>query len=162
MKKILIFLTTITLFACDNTDEKGILGLTHDTSVEFSVFNDQNEDLLNPENPNHIDISKIRIFYIIDGVSHEFNNLNVNGDGSGVLRIVKHENEYRIRILLNNYDKSEKTVIYIQWNDKDRDMIEASFKTAYNLYKPGKIWLNEKLVWEFTFGIDQAYFKIIK
>ncbi|WP_264535097.1 hypothetical protein [Flavobacterium sp. N1736] len=160
MKKILVFLTMITFFSCDNAGEKDILGLTDDTGAEFSVFNDQNEDLLNPENPNHLDISKIRLFYVIDGVSHEFQNLNV--DDSSVLRIVKHENEYRIRILLNDFDKSEKTVMYIQWSETDRDMIESSFKRAYNLYKPGKIWFNKKLVWEFTFGIDQAYFKVIK
>ncbi|PBJ13708.1 hypothetical protein [Flavobacterium sp. ACN6] len=160
MKKILMFLTVITLCACDSKDEKDVLGLTYDISAELSIFNDQNEDLLNPNNPNHLDISKIRLFYVINGVNQEFHNLNV--ESTSVLRIVKRENEYRIKMLLNDYDKSEKTTIYLQWDESQKDTIQSTFEKSYNLYRPKKIWYNNKLVWQLDYGVEECYFKIVK
>lgn len=153
MKKIFIILIAFTFFSCDSEDGKNEFNSTHDISTEISVFNNQNEDLLNPSSANHIDISKIKLFYVIDGVSRDYTTM---------LKYVKRENEYRIRILLNDIDKSEKKVMYIQWNENDKDTIEATLKRDKNIYRPDTIWFNNKIVWEFTCGICEADFKIIK
>ncbi|MBS7256322.1 hypothetical protein [Flavobacterium branchiicola] len=153
MKKILILLIAFVFFCCNSDDQYRELNSTHDISTEISVFNDQNEDLLNPNNFNHLDFSKIKLFYVIDGVSHDYTTQ---------LDLVKRENEYRINMLLNDIDKSEKKVMYIQWNENDRDTIEFTIKAYKNLYKPNTIWFNNKVVWQFTCGICGAEFKIIK
>ncbi|RZJ49426.1 MAG: hypothetical protein EOO44_18290, partial [Flavobacterium sp.] len=67
MKKILIVLIAFVFLSCDNEDYKE-LNFTHDISAEISVFNQKNEDLLNPDNSNHLDFSKIKLFYVIDGI----------------------------------------------------------------------------------------------
>lgn len=153
MKKILIILITFSFLCCNSEDEKKELNFTYDISADISVFSEQNEDLLNPDNPNHFDFSKIKLFYVIDGVSHNY---------TSQLDFVKRENEYKIRIVLNDRDKSEKKVMYIQWDENNKDTIEATIKKYKNLYKPNTIWFNNKVVWEFTCGICGAEFKIIK
>lgn len=72
MRKIWIILITIIVCSCESTDEKKEFGMYVAASVEFSVFNAQNEDLLNPENPNHLDVSKIKLFYVINGIRKEY------------------------------------------------------------------------------------------
>ncbi|WP_264535096.1 hypothetical protein [Flavobacterium sp. N1736] len=164
MKKILIFLTTITLFAChadDNKDDNVHWG----ASMEFSVFNADNEDLLNPENPKHLDVSKIKILYVIDGVTQEFFDSHLL-DNPGNFRIFKYENEgeseYRIGVSLNDHDKSEKTITYIQWNETDRDTIESTFyKNKYSI-RNKKIWLNGVVVWQNADFVKEPYVKLIK
>ena len=78
MKKILIILVVIIVCSCESTDEKKEFGMYVATSIDFSVFNDQNEDLLNPENLNHLDVSKIKLFYVTNGITKEYYNSNLD------------------------------------------------------------------------------------
>lgn len=64
MKKLLISFVLIALIGCNIQGEESQCVSIRSTSILFSVFNSENEDLLNPENPNHL--KGIRIFYVSD------------------------------------------------------------------------------------------------
>jgi len=160
MKKILIILVVIIVCSCESTDEKKEFGMYVATSIDFSVFNAQNEDLLNPENLNHLDVSKIKLFYVTNGITKEYYNSNL--DSPRNFKIFKGKDEFLIRIYLNDLDNSDKAITYIQWSETDRDTIEATFERAYNILRTKKIWLNGDFVWEEKGISDSPYFKLIK
>ena len=70
MKNFLIILTVTTFLACRNSDDMNEIkyAFCFDANLDFSVYNAQNEDLLNPENPNHLDTSNFKVFYVINVV----------------------------------------------------------------------------------------------
>jgi hypothetical protein len=152
MKNLLIILIITTLFGYDKSDDSNeiVYGYNIEVGLEFSVLNSQNEDLLNPENPNHLDVKKIKLFNVIDGEKKEiYNTFMENPRG---FMIYKHENEYRIKVALNKTETSEKPITYIQWNDTDTDTIEVSIEQTQNSIIQDEIWLNGIHVWEMGDG----------
>ena len=159
MRYLLIILTATLLFSCDKSDEP-IKGIIVDTAIEFSVLNSQNEDLLNPETPNHIDTEGIKLFYVIDGETQGVYDSSRNYPRNFL--VFKHENTYRIRVFLNDADTADKSVTYIQWNDNDTDTIEAIFKRPTNGILVEKIWLNGEHIWERGDNTTDAYLVLTK
>ena len=159
MKKLLIILTVTTFIACNKSNDI-VDGFNIYSGMEFSIFNANNEDLLNPENPNHINTESIRLFYDING---EKGNM-YNGDSSNPrnISIYKHENEYRIRIGLNHTDKSDKPITYIQWNESEIDTVEVVYKRTRYAVEQNIIWLNGEQVWEIGDNTKVPYVKLIK
>jgi hypothetical protein len=162
MKNLLIILVVTILFGCDKADDsiEREYNSFIDVSLEFSVLNSQNEDLLNPENPNHLDITKIKLFYVIDGEMQEVYNPRM--DHPRNFRIYQHENEYRIGVTLNLTETSEKPITYIQWNDTDTDTIEVTIKRTQNSTIHDEIWLNGIHVWELGDYTIEPYFVLRK
>jgi hypothetical protein len=160
MKKILTFFAITTFFSCESQDRNGISSYNYNTIVSFSVFNAKGEDLLDSNSPNHLDVSKIKLFYVVDGVSKEFFNANL--DNARNFKIFKHEKEYRINVVMNDEDKSEKTITYIQWNEKNTDTIETTFFRSKTSIYPKDVWLNGKLVSGGTKPGDSPYVKLTK
>jgi hypothetical protein len=160
MKNLLIILTMTTLFACSESNEVVKQYHNIDVGIEFSIFNSENEDLLNPENPNHLDVSKIKLFYIINGERKEVYNSNLTSPRN--FMIYKHENEYRIRIFLNHTDTSDKPITYIQWNESDTDTIEVTYKRNQNAILKNNVWLNSEKIWERESETVEPYFILIK
>jgi hypothetical protein len=165
MKKLLIILIITTLLGCDKSDNSDnsnelIYGYNIDVSIEFSVLNSQNEDLLNPENPNHLDVKKIKLFYIIDGEKKGIYNTFM--DNPRNFRVYEHENEYRIGVSLNLTETSEKPITYIQWNDTDTDTIEVTIKRTPHSTLSEEIWLNGMHVWERGNNTIDPYFVLRK
>lgn len=154
MKKLVLFLALIPLFACSKTDEASP-GYNLNSFFEFLVFNSQDVDMLDPATPDHYKAADIRLFYEDDG----------NMSSSRNFSIYKHENEYRIKVFLNHSDASEKPITYIQWNnidtDPDTDTIEATFERTDHYCEVSKVWLNELEIWDQTM-VDHQYFKLIK
>jgi len=159
MRCLLIILTATLLFACDKSDDP-IRGVIVDTFIEFSVSNSQNEDLLNPENPNHIDAEGIKLFYVIDGETKEVYNSSLGYPRNFL--VFEHENKYRIRVFLNDSETSDKSITYLKWSDNDTDTIEATFKRPTNGILKEKIWLNGDPIWERGDNTTDAYFELIK
>lgn len=160
MKNLLIILTAITFFSCDSSNEEEQQYFYHSAVLEFSIFNSQNEDLLNPENPNHIDVSNIKLFYQINEEKQEV--YNVDMDHPKGFSIYKHENEYRIKVGLNHSETSDKPITYIQWNDNYTDTIEVTFKRNQNSLLQDKIWLNGVLIWERGDNTIDPYYVLTK
>jgi len=161
MKNLIIILVVTVLFSCSKSNEMEEQDAYYlDVAIEFSVLNSQNEDLLNPENPNHLDVTKIKLFYLINGEKQEVYNPNM--DSPRNFRIFKHESEYRIGISLNHSETSGKNMTYIQWNDSDVDTIEATIKKTQNSLYKDEIWLNGIHVWERGDDTIDSYFILRK
>ncbi|WP_026727857.1 hypothetical protein [Flavobacterium denitrificans] len=149
MKKALMFLIAIFFFACDSKDED-ILCFNYDTSMSFSVLNAKGEDLLDPEIPNGFDVSKIRLFYEING---EVKEQGLNPDFRAIFKNMI-TNKYQITIPLNSSDLNKKTVTYIQWDEKHADTLQSTFDTRHCYTGVDKVWLNNELILD---GYNKKY-----
>ena len=158
MRKLVLILFAISTLACSKKDEP-IQSDIIDTSMEFSIFNSDNEDMLDTVTVNHIDESEIKLFYEVNG---EINTVYyVGSDYPKGFKIYRHENEYRIKISMNSDESSEKTITYIQWSENDSDTLEAIFERPGNSILKRYVWLNDLEVWNWTLN-DDGYYKIIK
>ena len=160
MKKLILFLAIASLFACNKSDDLSP-AVYLDYSFEFLVFNSQNVDLLNPATPNHYESDDIKLFYETDGEVLEVYNPLM--DYPRNFLVFEHENEYRIRVFLNDSNASDETITHIQWNDDDTDIVKATFKRTKNTVRVNKVWLNDIEIWDLlTDGDDNQYFKLTK
>lgn len=156
----MIILTITTLFACSKTDEMDEQYFNLYAGLEFSVFNAQNEDLLNPETPGHLNTEDIRLFYVINGESQEFHDDNLDNP-RGYL-IGEHEGVYRIGISLNYAETEDKPITYVSWNDIDTDTIEVSYQKTQHSILQDTIWLNGEQIWERGDNTIDPYFVLEK
>ena len=158
MKKYVILMISLMIIGCskDNQNEN-INAFNLDVGVEFSVINSDGEDILNPNNPNAINKSDIKLFYLIDGVKKEVYNSNY--DYPRNFKIYEHQNEYRITIWQNNTDSEEKPLTFVQWSkdENDIDKIETIYERTSNAVLQRKIWLNDDLLWESNSGIEPFF-----
>ncbi len=158
MKKLIVFLAIISLFACDKSDDISP-GFIVSIEFDFSVFNSQDEDLLDPTTPNHIEEDDIRLFYEIDGKI--LGVYNPYMDNPRNFMIYEHENEYRIKVVLNDSDATEETITHIQWNDDDTDVIKATFTRTRNIVSVSRVWLNDIEIWDSN-DSENRYYILIK
>ncbi len=158
MKKLVLFLALIPLFACSKTDEASP-GYDLNRFFEFLVFNSQDVDILDPATPDHYKEEDIKLFYEVDREIFEVYNSNMSSSGN--FSIYKHENEYRIKVFLNDSNTSGKSITHIQWNNTDTDTIEATFERTDHYCVVSKVWLNELEIWDQSM-VDHQYFKFIK
>jgi len=156
MKKILVLLAIFSFFGCNKTTENSTV---LDVGFEFSVFNTQNEDLLDPATNNYYDEKEIKLFYEVDGEVKEV--FLADMDYPRNFLVYKHANEYRIRVFMNHTETSEKPLTYIKWNDSDTDTIEATFERSRNDPKKRKVWLNGAEIWDWTQN-EEEYYKMLK
>lgn len=156
---VFFILILLTIFSCSkNNEPEEQFNLS--SSLEFSIINSQNEDLLNPNNPNHINVANIKLFYVIDGKSQEIYDSNM--DNPRNFRIYEHKNEYRIRITTNATETAEKPITYIQWNENDTDTLEVLYERTQNAILQNKIWLNGEQIWERGNNTTDPYFILTK
>ncbi|MFN3271840.1 MAG: hypothetical protein ACK40Y_04685 [Cloacibacterium caeni] len=160
MKNLFLTLATTIFIACNQSDEVNPQYYNIEAKVEFSLINLENEDLLNPENPNHLDTSKLKIYYVKNEQSQEVNNSN--SDYPKGFRIYKHEKEYRIAVFLNHSDAEEKPITYIKWNDEDTDTIKVAYQRSEKGILQNIIWLNGNKVWERGNNTIDPYFVLEK
>jgi hypothetical protein len=159
MKRILILILAImTVYGCDKTEEQNN-NYNLDIVMEFSVFNTNDQDLLDTATVGHFNESVFKLFYVIDGEIHDV--YNPNYDNPRNFKVYKHKNEYRIGIGMNYTESSEKPITYIQWNETDTDTIEAEYIRTDNAVMKNKVWFNGKLIWDRSLN-QEEYYKIIK
>ena len=158
MKKMIITLIAFAFLGCSKSeDPESQFNL--DVIMEFSVFNSEKQDLLDPETPGHFDESEITLFYVVDGKTIEVFNAGMDYPKNYI--IYKHENEYRIAITLNDTKTSIEPVTYVKWNETDIDTIKTMYLRGDDYFMKYKVWFNGNLIWEL--GLDQEeYYKIMK
>ncbi len=160
MKKLIVFLAIASMIACNKSDDLSPAVIV-DIEFEFLVFNSQDVDLLDPATPNHFEEDDIKLFYEVDGELTEVYDSHL--DHPRHFMIIKHENEYRIKVSLNDSDAINEPITYIQWNEDDTDVVKASFKRPKSNIIVKKVWLNDTQIWDLsTDGDDNKFFKLIK
>lgn len=162
MKKILIILLIVFLYACDSNEENRSYNDIMGDGVDFTVSNAQGVDLLDPKNANHIKESDVKIFYLVNGVKKEvYNGLLVHPRNFSIHKY-ENEEEYIITVFLNSLDQTDKTTTYIQWDEKDTDTINATFFKNKDFIFTKDVWFNEKLVFTSTFPDNTPCIKLTK
>ncbi|MCV2486309.1 hypothetical protein OD917_15330 [Flavobacterium sp. SH_e] len=147
MKRIFgILLIVLFSASCDSNPlkEEPITGYVLDATIDFSVVNSKNEDLLNPSNPDSYDQSKIKILFLLNGklVPQYQGNL----DYPNFFMIYQNSDRYVIRVFLN-YDKGEKLPeTYIQWNENDKDIVKVEYSRTKNSTIKKNVWLNDQAI----------------
>ena len=144
MKKILyLLLLPFVLLSCDNEGGESIV---KSASADFYVEDNQGNDLLNPENENAIDTTKIKVYYLINGkkvaASEYYAPSNQNGAiltySKGFFiygEIIENPSKYAMRIFLNDTPKyGELAYTYIEWNEQDTDTIVSKITRKGNHY----------------------------
>lgn len=160
MKNLLIILTVTILLACSKSNEMDNQYFNLDARLELSVFNLQNEDLLDPKNPNHLNTEDIKLFYVINGENQEVFDPNMAEPRNFI--VFKHESEYRIKITLNHSETEDKPITYIKWSESDTDTVEVSYQRTKRSVLQNKIWLNGEQIWERGDNTIDPYFVLTK
>jgi len=155
MKRLLIYALILVLFSCSKKENSSEEQYNFDVNMEFSLVNLQNEDLLDSSTENHYNESDIKLYYLINGEVEEVFNEQYHNPRN--FMIYKHENEYRIRVTLNNSETSQKPLTYIQWRENELDTIEVEYLRTSKAVIKEKIWLNNQLIWERGNDTDAYY-----
>ncbi|HLU81282.1 MAG TPA: hypothetical protein VK010_04340 [Flavobacteriaceae bacterium] len=151
IKKLILILLIAFTISC--SEDSSLCCAGDSTGIEISVVGENGQDLLNPENPEAYQEGEIELKYKINGeIEKAYHSL----EGAKGVRIVKHESEYRISIILNYFENEEKPTTYIQWNATDIDTIQAEFRRwGGNNIVVEKVWYNDDLK-------NHSYFQIEK
>lgn|GEM_PF-729109 len=160
VERLLLALAISVFLSFNEPMEMGGQHYNLEALIEFSVFNSQNGDLLDPKTVDNLDVADIRIFYVIDDKIQEV--FEQGSDYPRKFMLYKHENEYRVRVFLNDTKTSDRSITYIQWTEGDRDTVEVFYKRTPNATLQEKIWLNGKPIWERGENAKDPYFKLMK
>jgi len=157
MKAIILILTFITLFGCSSNDNQEQFNF--DVGFEFSVTDNEGNDLLNPDNPNSFNESDIKLFYLINEETVEVYDNNL--DYPRNFLIYQNSDSYRIRIFLNYSETEELPETYIQWSETDSDTIKSEINRSNTYVKIQKVWLNDNIIWNSSDN-SEPYYQIVK
>ena len=157
MKAIILILTFVTLFGCSSDDSQEQFNF--DVGFEFSVTDNEGNDLLNPENPNSFNESDIKLFYLINGETVEFYDDNL--DYPRNFLIYQNSDSYRIRVFLNYSETEELPETYIQWSKTDSDTIKSEINRSDTYVKIQKVLLNDNIIWNSSDN-SEPYYQIVK
>lgn len=159
MKNLLLLTALIFLVSCEKSNNQQ-QGYFLDVALDFSIINSQEKDLLDPTTPDHLDVSKIKVYYLINGTSREVNDPSHAYPMN--FMIFKHEHENRIRIFLNDKENVDSSVTYIQWRPNYIDTIVASFEIVKNkCFRKQNVWYNGNKIWN-MYENQGEFCKIIK
>lgn len=147
----------MSLLTSCNTDnnEQAIV----DTSIDISIKNIDDIDLLNPINENSFNESEIKIFYLINGETIEYYEPEL--DSPKGFRIYQHQSEYRISIYPNQVISEVFPITYVKWNESTTDTIKCEYDRKNNYIICNKVWFNDELKYSLSSG-SERYFEIIK
>ena len=132
---IVIVLCFLTL-SCNKKQD--CLGVYMDETFTFYVRDSAGNDLLDPSNPNGYNIDSIRVYYLLtDGTLHNgqtyYEFEKGVGRNPGDYELMRSEDGYVLDfILYTRHSKKsihKRPIIYIDWNDSDRDTIISKLIT---------------------------------
>lgn len=154
MKKLAMIIMFLVAVGCDKNNDDNPVQTVNAIGIEFSIVDENGNDLLNPASLNAYQEDDIKLYYEIGGVKKEVNSpSSTNPDG---ILIYQHESEYRIGIALNHDENEPLPITYIQWNATDTDTLKAEFRRwgASNIAVE-KVWYNNELKNNFYFQIEK-------
>ena len=156
MNKLILVISIFLLSACQKKDNNEFV---LDTGFCMIVLDENNNDLLNPNNNNSFKEENIKIIYLIDGNEIEVNKPML--DYPKGFRIFEHKNEYRLVIFPNNDIDTEFPITYIIWNGTDRDTVKCEIRRTDNSEICRRIWYNGELTWDSSEN-KERFFRIRK
>ncbi len=173
MKNLFTLLLIAIVMGCSNDDkdtDKPVVGFNIDATIDFKIENKDGSDLLNPDNPNALDLYNLHLYNIIDGKEVEiYNPLLASPKGFVLLKPepILNITEYRLRIFANIEDKATITSLCLKWADGSKDIIKSNIDRGDGYIIATKHWYNDVLFYDVKNSIDlggQGYasYKIVK
>jgi hypothetical protein len=156
MKNRLIFLCLL-LTACKK--EKHEANFNVQANIDIVVFDKSGNDQLKTIGKERI--SKIRLYYLIDGKKVLFDRPNLDAPyGFLTFKPEKEGDQYWLRLFLYNTGENGtavKSTTYLRWENGREDEIVAEFNNRSNSKVLTKFWYNKK---EISRSENQRYFQI--
>lgn len=157
MKNLLIILL-IVLSSCNSDNNMQETNI--EAGIEFYLLDSNGNDLLDPNNPNSIDLGILRVYEIINGEEVEINNPNLDGPRGFVLFEPEGiYDKYRLSLGLNTTEITNPTTI-VKWTTTDTDIFKSEYNRGDNFIICTKILLNDEVVWQTEDGL--RFIEIIK
>jgi hypothetical protein len=161
MKKIgYLFVTILLSLSC--SDEKDCCSQIagNNTLFEFSLVNQNGEDLLNENTQNSYNTNNIKLYNLIDGEEILINNPNSDSPNGYSIFEKDGLNLFRPFFKESNLEISG----IIEWNPNKRDKISLEMvQQSENVKRLVKIKYNGEIVWneETATNPDNRYFQIV-
>ncbi|UZD21427.1 hypothetical protein PBT90_18085 [Algoriphagus halophytocola] len=155
----------LVLFSCQ--EKEGPCGCTYiDTSFRFNVVNDDQVDLLDPSNPDHLVTRDLVVSFLLDGEKVEVYDSKINHLRS-YPKIIEPEplagvDKYMLNVILNSSEDEEIPTTYLEWKDGSADKLEAEFSYSGNSVMIRKLWLNEDLIWDMQNDGEKPIYELVK
>lgn len=160
VKNFFIFTLIIFLFSCEK--DGGHEAVSVDTDIWLIVKDSIGNDLLNPSNPNAINIDNIKIIHEVNGEQVVYYDELM--DYPKGIKVLERDGLYYLSFFVNTDVNSKQPVTYVQWNDSDIDKFSCEILRTESEYGNSsdwvggsstyinKVWLNDKLVWTTSQG----------
>jgi len=162
MKAIIILVIMISLFSCKKDNE----AVFDETAFDISYFDNNGNDLLDPNNPVSFKESDIDIYYLLDGLKLKQYQANLEYPEFFFISDEIRENKYFMRLFPNrkNLDENNRAITYINFGNNVEDKVECEFQTYENSsnIRVVKIWYNDELKYQYGDGSESRWIEIIK
>ena len=159
MKKIgYLFLTILLLLSC--SDEKDCCYSGNDTLFEFSLVNQNGEDLLNENTQNSYNTNNIKLYNLMDGEEILINYPNSDSPNGYLIFEKDGLNLFRPYFNESNLEISG----IIEWNPNKRDEISSEMvQQSENVKRLVKIKYNGEIIWDEETATNPGirYFQIV-
>ncbi|WP_136468073.1 hypothetical protein [Flagellimonas onchidii] len=131
-----------------------------DLQVNLKYFNQEGEDLLNPDTTNHFSENRIKVYYLVNGEKKEIIRGNLDNPRMFSLSEPHSERDYFILSLsLNDLSDEKIKTTYLELNENDTDTITHTLtQSSGNNKVIDKVWYNGRL----PDNEDWKIFKITK
>ena len=118
--------------------------------LDLRLLDMQGNDRLNPASPGAVDLSKIKVYYVVDGKEKLFYRGNLNAARGYLVHAPEgaRERYYSLRLFFNIESKEEVTTTIVDWGDGHRDVFKVAFIRKKNRISQRSIWLNDSLIFD--------------
>lgn len=157
MKTIYLLLALLLITGCD----KQITSESFDVGIDILIFDQYGNDLLDIKNPNFIDLSEVKIFYMINNQILE--QYDPNLDCPSKICLFSEQGINSASLFPNPSEKEEFPITLIKWNNEKTDTVKCHFIRNNGNVTCDKVWYNgvQKFPNEAIPGF-QRVFKIVK
>ena len=124
--------------------------------LDLRLLDLQGNDRLNPASPGAVDLSKIKVYYVVDGKERLFYRSNLEAARGYLVYAPEETGEryYSLRLFFNIESKEEVTTTIVDWGDGHRDVFKVAFIRKENRISQRSIWLNDSLIFDLQKKID--------
>lgn len=159
MKFLLIITGIIILFT--NCTKESPVGEVFSVGVDIFIENENGENLLSKNTPNHYDENLMRVSYVINGNS--FIAYDGDLDCPSMICVTEELGETWVGILTNYTDTEDYPLTYIHWNESDTDTLKCHYIRNEHGTVCDEVWFNGEKMFpdKAIVGYDRG-FKIIK
>ncbi len=150
--------------SCSSDNELKGNNYVYDTSTDFIVTTNNNEDLLNADTPDYFDNDAIRVEHLKNNgnyvefyqpnLDYKYDFMIYNSSGFNVFRLL---NQIGRDYIINN-----KITSVIKWNATERDTIVTEINETSNTQIAIKVWVNGELKYDMHNGLTPEVITITK